>query len=111
VYILNGRESSLAVDVVPSAAGRNPPACPSSFGFVNRELLSREEQLQIAPTRIHREQDNTLEAQILINKTLREYKDYKREQRRIKSKLFGSINLFRKGTNRSLDLLSELLDH
>jgi hypothetical protein len=75
------------------------------------ELLSREEHLQIAIARIHREQNNTIEAQILINETIREYKDYKREQRRIKSKISYSINPSRKRTNWSLYLLSELLDY
>ncbi|KAA1134937.1 hypothetical protein PGTUg99_007644 [Puccinia graminis f. sp. tritici] len=45
------------------------------------ELLSREEQLQIAIARIHQEEDDTLAAQILVNKALREYKEYKREQK------------------------------
>ncbi|KAA1132311.1 hypothetical protein PGTUg99_003338 [Puccinia graminis f. sp. tritici] len=45
------------------------------------ELLSREEQLQIAIARIHREQDDTLAARILVNETLREYREYKRELR------------------------------
>ncbi|KAA1107876.1 hypothetical protein PGT21_015083 [Puccinia graminis f. sp. tritici] len=45
------------------------------------ELLSQEERLQIAIARIHREQDDTLAAQLLINETLREYKEYKREQK------------------------------
>jgi hypothetical protein len=50
------------------------------------ELLSREEQLQIAIARIHREQDDTLAARILVNETLREYREYKKELR-FKSKL------------------------
>ncbi|KAA1079636.1 hypothetical protein PGT21_018442 [Puccinia graminis f. sp. tritici] len=45
------------------------------------ELLSQEEQLQIAIARIHREEDNTLAAKILVNEALREYREYKREQR------------------------------
>ncbi|KAA1103355.1 hypothetical protein PGT21_015583 [Puccinia graminis f. sp. tritici] len=47
----------------------------------NWELLSREEQLQIVIARIHREQDDTLAAKILVNETLREYREYKKEQR------------------------------
>jgi hypothetical protein len=49
------------------------------------ELLSQEERLQIAIARIHREQEDNLAAQILINKTIREFREYKRE-RRLKSK-------------------------
>jgi hypothetical protein len=45
------------------------------------ELLSREEQIQIAIARIHREEDDTLAAKILVNEALREYKEYKRELR------------------------------
>ncbi|KAA1103264.1 hypothetical protein PGT21_011746 [Puccinia graminis f. sp. tritici] len=45
------------------------------------ELLSQEERLQIAIARIHREQDNTLAAQLLINETIREFKEYKKERR------------------------------
>ncbi|EFP94359.2 uncharacterized protein PGTG_20315, partial [Puccinia graminis f. sp. tritici CRL 75-36-700-3] len=45
------------------------------------ELLSREEQLQIAITRIHRKEDDTIAAKILVNEALREYKEYKREQK------------------------------
>ncbi|KAA1074757.1 hypothetical protein PGT21_018981 [Puccinia graminis f. sp. tritici] len=42
---------------------------------------SQEERLQIAIARIHQEQDDTLAAQLLINETLREYKEYKLEQK------------------------------
>ncbi|KAA1106832.1 hypothetical protein PGTUg99_013575 [Puccinia graminis f. sp. tritici] len=45
------------------------------------ELLSQEERLQISIARIHREQDDTLAAQLLINETIREFKEYKQERR------------------------------
>ncbi|KAA1100780.1 hypothetical protein PGTUg99_026682 [Puccinia graminis f. sp. tritici] len=48
------------------------------------ELLSQEERLQIAITRIHREEDNTFAAKLLINETIRDYKEYKKQQRLIR---------------------------